>query len=140
MTRDYSTIPDLAAVYLEDSFVLSINEQPQQFLFDLEAVLRPEHPRYHPPLPGEQYCYADAQLVFDGVTEVEWLTRSPRRFTDASGNDDLGNIDGLTVETGDRYLVEGDWGRVRIQCTTAPRLVITEPGDSAHDTAGTVQN
>lgn len=126
MTSDYSTLPGLSGVYLEYSFVLSIDEQPQQFSFELEAVLRPAHPDYHPPLPGEQYCYANARLIFDDVTDVEWLTRSTNRFTDASGEEDLGNIDSLTVDEPDLYLAEGDWGRVRIRCSSCPRLVLAE--------------
>ncbi|EME22356.1 hypothetical protein [Rhodococcus triatomae] len=124
MTSDYSTLPGFSGVYLEDSFVLSIDEQPQQFSFELEAVLRPEHPDYHPPLPGEQFCYADARLIFDDVSDVEWLARSTRRYTDASGNEDLGNIDSLIVEEQDCYLIEGDWGRVRIRCPRAPRMLL----------------
>jgi hypothetical protein len=113
-------------VYLEDSFVLSITELPERFSFELDAVLGSEHPNYHPPDPGEQYCYANAQLVFDSVTSVDWSTRSDNRFTDATGETDLGNIDSLTVEDHDWYVVEGDWGRVRIQCSAAPRLVVTD--------------
>lgn len=126
VTSDYSTLPGFGGVYLEDSFVMSIDEQPHQFSFELEAVLRPEHPNYHPPLPGEQFCYANARLFFGDVTDVEWLTRSDSRFTDASGEEDLGNIDSLVVENSDQYLAEGDWGRVRIRCASTPRLVIAD--------------
>jgi hypothetical protein len=68
--------------------------------------LTPEHRAYHPPRPGEQYCYADGTLIFGDVARVEWLRRSSSHYTDASGEKDLGNIDILTVE--------GDWGEVRI--------------------------
>jgi hypothetical protein len=52
-------------------------------------------------------------VVFGDVTRVEWLRRSGRHYTDASGEEDLGNIDSLTVES-DTFDVEGDWGEVRI--------------------------
>ncbi|CRK50433.1 conserved hypothetical protein [Rhodococcus sp. RD6.2] len=120
----YADLPELVGVYLEDSYVLSIEAAPHRFSFTLDAVLRSEHPRYHPPVPGEQYCYARAELTFDDVTELVWLSRTAVGFTYATGEPDVGNIDSLTVETQDRYLLEGDWGRVRIRCPRPPRLVL----------------
>ena len=110
---DYAPFPALAGVYLEDSYVLEISESPGQFTFRLEAVLTPQDPAYHDPLPGERYCYARGNLVFDGVTQVEWMRRSDHHFTDASGEIDLGNIDVLHID-GDAMVAEGDWGEVRI--------------------------
>lgn len=49
----YADLPELAGVYLEDSYVLSIDEAPRRFSFTLDAVLTPEHPRYHRPVPGD---------------------------------------------------------------------------------------
>ncbi|MGW4482134.1 hypothetical protein [Rhodococcus triatomae] len=124
MTIHYSAVPGLGEVYLEDSYVLSITERPHQFTFALDLVLRPGHPQYHPPHPDERYCYAAARLVFDGVAEVTWLTRVGTGFPDASGEADLGNIDSLTTFGDGWYVADGDWGRVRICCSVAPRLVI----------------
>lgn len=61
---DYSQFPQLDGVYLEDSFVLGISEIAGELSFKLEAVLTPQHPNYHEPLPGTQYCYADGELLF----------------------------------------------------------------------------
>jgi hypothetical protein len=110
---DYKNFPGLVGVFLEDSYVLGISESPEQLSFRLDAVLTPEHPAYHPPRPGEQYCYADGTLIFGDVASVEWLRRSSSHYTDASGEEDLGNIDILTV-AGGTFTVEGDWGEVRI--------------------------
>jgi hypothetical protein len=110
---DYNSFPGLVGVYLEDSYVLGISESSDQLVFHLDAVLTPDHPAYHSPRPGERYCYANGCLVFPGVTGVVWLRRNSSRYTDASGQDDLGNIDILTVD-GDAVVVEGDWGTVRI--------------------------
>ncbi|MFB1295706.1 hypothetical protein ACAG24_009340 [Mycobacterium sp. pW049] len=117
---DYTALPSLAGVYLEDSYVLEIIECRDRLVFNLDAVLTPEHPAYHSPLPGEHYCYTAASLVFPDVGHVEWVNRSACRFTDATGAMDLGNIDSLTVE-GNLYAVEGDWGMVRIQ-SSPPRI------------------
>ncbi|MGX1810189.1 hypothetical protein ACWIGI_31115 [Nocardia sp. NPDC055321] len=119
--RDYTDYPELAGLYLKDSYVLGIFELPNEVRFDLEAVLTRQHPAYHDPLPGEQYCYAKGNLVFAEVTEVQWLSRSGRQFTDATGEVDLGNIDALSNDDG-VFAVEGDWGRVRIRSDSAPRF------------------
>jgi hypothetical protein len=118
---DYSQFPDLQGVYLEDSYVLSISEFPGQLRFKLDAVLTPEHPAYHDPLPGQQYCYADGSLVFPDATCIEWVKRSANRYVDAAGEEDLGNIDSLTVD-GDAFVVEGDWGEVRVHSSKTPRF------------------
>jgi hypothetical protein len=111
---DYKSFRGLAGVFLEDSYVLGISESSEQIVFHLDAVLTSEHPAYHSPRPGEQYCYEKGSLVFPDVTRVEWFRRNgSSRYTDASGEEDLGNIDTLTVDGG-AVVAEGDWGAVRI--------------------------
>ncbi|MGV9800590.1 hypothetical protein ACWDTP_21335 [Mycobacterium sp. NPDC003449] len=121
---DYNQYPTLKGIYLEDSYVLAIIDEPGVFAFKLEAVLTPEHPRYHNPRPGEQYCYADGYLIFRDVSRVDWLERSSSRSVDAAGDEDLGNIDGLTTDGG-AFITQGDWGRVRIASGTQPRFEIS---------------
>jgi hypothetical protein len=123
---DYTKFPELDGVYLEDSYVLTVIERPRALTFTLEAVLTPDHPRYRPPRPGDQYCYANATLTFPDVSAVEWIRRSPNRYVDASGEEDLGNIDSLTTENG-TYHVDGDWGEVRIFTTSRPRFEYVSP-------------
>ncbi|WP_213572806.1 hypothetical protein [Rhodococcus sp. USK13] len=125
MTSDYTQFSNLSGVYLEDSFVLGISELPRQLSFKMEAVLTPENPHYRPPNSGEQYCYAVGELVFDEVTQIEWITESPNRYTDAAGEEDLGNIDSLTKEDGS-FHVEGDWGEVRIHSANEPHFDLTD--------------
>lgn len=111
---DYEKFPGLAGVYLEDSYVLAIAESADRLTFKLDAVLTPDSPAYRAPRPDEQYCYAMASLVFPDVKGTEWLTRADRHYTDATGEEDLGNIDTLDV-TDDLFVAEGDWGCVRIR-------------------------
>jgi hypothetical protein len=110
---DYPEIPGLSYLYLEDSYVLDITETPARFVFRLDAVLTPQHPAYQPPPPGQRHCYARGELTFPDVVGIEWVTRTKRRYTDADGEKDLGNIDILRLEES-AFIVEGDWGRVRI--------------------------
>jgi hypothetical protein len=121
---DYKIFPGLAGVFLEDSYVLGISESSEQVVFHLDAVLTPEHRAYHSPRPGEQYCYANGSLIFPDVTRVVWLRRNTRHYTDASGEEDLGNIDILTVD-GDTFVAEGEWGAVRIS-GAQPRFELSE--------------
>ena len=55
-----------------------------------------------------------ATLSFREVEKMEWLSNSERHYTDATGEEDLGNIDALNVD-GDWIVVERDWGRVRVR-------------------------
>jgi hypothetical protein len=121
---DYKSFPGLAGVSLEDSYVLGISESSGLVVFHLDAVLTPEHPAYHSPRPGEQYCFANGSLVFSDVTQVVWLKWSSNHYTDASGEEDLGNIDILTVD-GYGFVAEGDWGSVRIS-GAQPRFELSE--------------
>lgn len=125
MTRDYTEYPALSGVYLEDSYVLAISELPNEFRFSLEAVLTPESPSYRDPLPGEQYCYTRGQLIFPDVSRTEWISKSLREYTDAAGEEDLGNIDTLTNDSG-AYTAEGDWGKVRIWTDKDPEFQVAD--------------
>jgi hypothetical protein len=102
---DYYQIPELSGVYLEDSYVLAIHEYDDRLIFDLDAVLTESHPSYEPPKDGDQYCYRRALLSFSGVSSVEWARKRFIQFTDASGD-------------GDCCSLAGDWGNVRIRCSS----------------------
>lgn len=123
MSYDHE-FPALAGVHLEDSFVLDISDTADSLTFSLDAVLRPCHPRYRDPRLGEQYCYRHADLVFENVSRLDWITRTGRSFTDATGEADLGNIDSLT-HNGNHYELTGDWGEVHRETPTPPRIQIT---------------
>ncbi|WP_243793883.1 hypothetical protein [Saccharopolyspora gloriosae] len=123
MTKHYSDVADLAAVYLEDSFVLDIVKEPGQIKFRVEAVLTEQHPQYSAPKSGEQYCYADAWLTFPDVSDIEWQQRSAQAFTDASDEEDLGNIDYLERD-GEHWSIGGDWGEAHIHTNVDPVLTI----------------
>ncbi|WP_432850487.1 hypothetical protein ACQPXB_08050 [Amycolatopsis sp. CA-161197] len=128
--KNYTDFTDLAEVYLEDSYVLAINERPDSVSFTLDLVLTPGHPRYHAPPPDEQYCYADALLAIVNATKIDWITRSAQTYRDAAGEEDLGNIDSLQYHDG-YYDIAGDWGHVRVHTVATPQLTFTPESSDA---------
>ncbi|MGW4088812.1 hypothetical protein [Nocardia sp. NPDC004750] len=125
MTRDYWDYSLLSNLYLEDSYVLDVIERPGEVVFVLEVALTPEHSRYRAPSPWERYCHIRGDLAFVKVRRVEWLERSFQKYKDASGSEDLGNIDVLTNTDG-VYYMEGDWGKVRIWSDNDPQFEFSE--------------
>ncbi len=98
-------------IYLEDSFVLGIEESKSHVSFMVEMVLTEEHPMYSKPHKGEQYCYKKGGIIFRKVKTARWLNRNMRPFTDADGSEDYGNIDFFKLSS-EGYHLSGDWGEV----------------------------
>lgn len=116
---DYTKIPDLAAIYLEDSWLLAIHETADSIVFLLDAVLLETHPAFTTPQPDEQYCYRHGQLLFTHHSGAEWITRTNDIAHDATGKPDHGNIDIFRKTTGGYYL-EGQFGKVQITTDSSP--------------------
>lgn len=106
-----------AGIYLEDSFVLGICESPNEISFTVEAVLTESHPLYTPPESDEQYCYKKGKIIFQGLKCVKWINRKEAPFSDASGEEDYGNIDVFELSN-DKYVLAGDWGGLEV--TSSP--------------------
>lgn len=108
-------IDDIEHVYLEDSWVLSVETTASWISFVLEAALLESHPRFYtPPNLGERHAYAKLRWSLQG--EVQW-TDGPHLdhpATDASGTKDFGHIDSWH-RSGDLDRLEGDWGAVAIR-------------------------
>ena len=111
---DYYGIPSLSNIYLEDSYVLSVREAEGSLVFELEAVLTENHPKYKKPQEGEMHCYRKVLLRFLNVDSIEWLDRRFMAYKDASGEFDYGNIDSF-VSCDGGYELTSDWGRVAIK-------------------------
>jgi hypothetical protein len=112
-TSPYWEWDALQGVYLEDSYVLSITEEPAKLVFVMLLVLTEQHPAYRPPAAGEQYCYRRGAISFEEVTGVSWLSRIMRPILDVDGEVDYGNIDAL-YRTDGRYELEGEWGSLNV--------------------------
>ena len=102
-------------IYLEDSFVLEINEVSNSFVFKVEVVLTENHPLFENPKFGEKYCYKDAFILFSNPTLIRWdLKNLGFVSSDANNESDLGNID-VFYKDENGYYLEGDWGKVLIK-------------------------
>ncbi|MGQ7816221.1 hypothetical protein [Metapseudomonas furukawaii] len=112
---NYHEIEALKEVYLEDSYVLEIEETIDKLIFRLEAVLTEKNPFFTPPNPEEQYCYKIATLEFHGAHFIRWIKKSKNINTDSAKETDLGNIDTFTIENR-LCTLSGDWGVVEVDC------------------------
>lgn len=117
---DYPQLNGFEHVHLEDSFVLGIEAAPGRLALDVELVLTPQHPAYHPPTPGEQNCYARAAIEFCNVRNLNWTGQGTPPATDASGEKDYGGIDALS-RNGAVFHLEGDWGVIDVT-SDAPEI------------------
>jgi hypothetical protein len=123
--KPYAELPGLEGVYLEDSFVREIVDEPDFVRFVLLVALLPGHPWYERPEPKEPHCYRVATLTFPNVRGRTWLQRGSIAFTDADGAVDHGNVDVMGAEGG-RYRIEGEWGALVVR-SDPPELRVHHP-------------
>ena len=110
----FEAFPELAGTYLEDSWVLSVAVVEGEATFDLDLVLTPEHPEYHPAKAGEQHCYVRASLTISAEVLV-FQPSGAQPAVDAAGDEDLGNIDSFLQLGDDRWRIEGSWGTLDVR-------------------------
>ncbi|WP_457967280.1 hypothetical protein M1E17_10665 [Arthrobacter sp. D1-29] len=117
----YWKLDHLQDVYLEDSWILSMNASPGRLEVLLDFVLRESHPDYSNPKPGEQYCYKRGSLVFSSVSELHWTAQSRiTPVTDASGEIDYGSLDVLEFKD-NVWSMDGDFGQISL-ISTPPQI------------------
>lgn len=116
----YSDSIKFKNIYLEDSFVLSIEETKRCLSFVVEVVLNEGHALYTQPRKDENYCYKKAIIVFRELKRVEWLVKQDNVYVDKNDSHDYGNIDNFMLGQ-NRYYLVGDWGEVMIY-SAAPTL------------------
>ena len=111
-------VPDLAEIYLEDSYILAVDLDSSKLSMDMEFVLREGHPLWRPPNPDEHYCYQRGKLVFKQVHDmtperIDWHCVPAR---DASGEIDYGNVDAMKVDL-PVVCLEAGFGKIQFRCT-----------------------
>ena len=109
----YHAIPGLEHFYLEDSWIIAI-DQSDGLRFKLEAVVTEEHPAYRELKPGEQYCYRWLTISWPASASIDFQPSGQPPAVDATGATDYDNID--RFEWADaRFEVEGNFGRVTVE-------------------------
>ena len=58
-------------------------------------------------------------LIFDGVCEVNWISRHFKVIADPDGTVDYGNVDSFSIESEGRYQLKGEWGQVALTAKSA---------------------
>jgi hypothetical protein len=114
----HETFDDLAGIYLEDSWVLGIEESCIALVFLLDAVLTPDHRAYQPPKPGEQQCWRRAKLHITSDSAIYFRRATAPPAVDASGEPDHGHIDSFRAVRDEQRLVwelAGDWGEALVR-------------------------
>jgi len=114
MVTTYHNLTSLDNVYLEDSYVYSIDENTDSVVFNTLLVLEKDHPLYTPPKPNKQHCYKKAQIVFSNPESITWEDKNFQPRLDDDGETDIGNIYAF-IKRNDGYFVEGDFGSVKIK-------------------------
>lgn len=117
----YEQLPGFEHLYLEDSWVLAVDEDNKGLRFLVEAVLTEEHPEWKPRKPNEQYSYRRIEIRFDDPDHLTFRRSDAPPAVDASGETDYGNIDTFVWEGG-RYELEGSWGSATVE--GAPPVVV----------------
>jgi len=118
---NYWQLPGFENIYLEDSYVLSINANTISIKILLEAVLTENHPLYTPALSGEQYCYRQMTVYFPHPQTYDLVLNNISAIADPDGSVDYGNID-VFFMADDKYYLRGEWGELTI-VSDPPRLV-----------------
>ncbi len=107
-------ISDFSEIYLEDSYVLELNENGNCIEFIVELVLCEGHNLYKTPKEGEAFFYKKGKIIFPAITSIKWLTKTFSPTKDLNGEIDYGNIDYFICQ-GNEYHLGGDWGEVFIE-------------------------
>jgi hypothetical protein len=109
---NYWQFPGFENIYLEDSYVLSINDKTSIQIL-LEAVLTENHSLYTQPLPEEQYCYRRMSVNFPHPQTYDLVLNNISPIADPDGSVDYGNIDEFFMADG-KYYLTGEWGELTI--------------------------
>ncbi|MFM9266461.1 hypothetical protein [Tychonema sp. BBK16] len=117
---NYWQFPGFENIYLEDSYVLSINAKTSIQIL-LEAVLTENHSLYTQPLPEEQYCYRRMSVNFPHPQTYDLVLNNISPIADPDGSVDYGNIDEFFSADG-KYYLRGEWGQLTI-VSDPPTLV-----------------
>lgn len=105
---DWRKLREFAGIDLCRSFVLGWESRAGLLTIDVDLLLTPEHAFYEKPRPAEKVCIRPAAIEFPHFERIE--------SDEGVSLDKLGTgaINGLQKTVDGRYVIEGDFGVVRI--------------------------
>jgi hypothetical protein len=116
----YYKIRAFDGIYLEDSYLLTIEETPSKIVFFLETVVLENHKLYSKP-DNEHFCYRKAKMIFSNYLSLNWIEKIMKPIVDLDQSIDYGNIDVFYKEN-NRYYLEGEWGKLEIISMNEPSI------------------
>jgi hypothetical protein len=130
------SIPAIAGLDLEDTFVLAWHRTPDALTFHVVASLLPEHPDFSAPPENEWACYRAGLIQFVGVSSVEGLLAQALvpATTDAAGEIDYGCIDQLSLVRPGHYSIAGEFGSVVLAAEGVVVVLAPRPNNSSKPT------
>lgn len=113
MENNYFELDEFQNIYLEDSFVINIQETKSDITFNCDFVLLEKHKLYSIPKNDEQYCYLKGYIRLSNIYQINWIKRNENVFSNDCYDNDYGNIDIFHIDN-EKYYLQGDWGEVVI--------------------------
>jgi hypothetical protein len=121
-----TALPPLEQICLEDSYLLGILAKGGELRLRVEFALAGDHPRYTPPLPGEQHCYCEGDIVISGIEISRWQAgRAPNILIGPDASIDLGGIAMTTDGAG--YRIETEWFEMSFRADAVDILLDATP-------------
>ena len=105
---EYEYLPEIAGVYLEDSYFLGVVSEGADLRFKFLFALTCDHEEYIVPKPGEQHCYREGSIMFEHPMIIEWRAGKPKILRDPDGTFDFGSVE-IYCRRPDRLRVVTEW-------------------------------
>lgn len=125
MKNNYFELDEFQNIYLEDSFVINIQETKSDLTFNCDFVILENHKLYSEPKNDEQYCYLCGYIKFGNIGNIHWIKRDKNAFLNDCYDNDYGNIDIFYIDD-KKYYLKGDWGEVIIQSKNIELILFNE--------------
>ncbi len=108
--------------------MLGIEHATADLVFELEALLTPDHGEYQAPPPNEWACFRRARLTVSSDHPITLIRPEALPTVDPDGTADYGNIDLFHVVSQDpdgtlTWEIVGDWGHAVVADPAASLVV-----------------
>lgn len=117
-------------VYLQDSWILSIDVTPESINILVDFVVVADGPHYTQPKPNEYYCYRRAVMSFSNWQHLYWYRGKSCPGSDVNNEIDYGGFDGFTT-VNSHYLLRGDFGDMSFDSGKVS-IIVDESAQAIH--------